>query len=268
MNPATGRRSWLKTLAAALVAPLAWPGRAAAAWRTRRKHRWGMVIDLDRCTGCQGCVEACRIENNVPLAGSAPLENDRGIFWMDLITQEEGEYPDLRTQFLPVPCMHCDNAPCTKVCPVGATYVGAEGIVDQVWDRCIGCRYCMAACPYGRRHFNWKKPEWPEPTSAALNPDVATRPKGVVEKCTLCSHKLRPLQERAEREGRDVTDAEVRRLPACARSCPAEAITFGDLDDPGSEAHALSKSPRAFRLLEELGTRPKVIYLRESKWKE
>ena len=233
-----------------------------------KKPKWGMVIDLDKCTGCQGCVVSCKTENNVPVAGDVQMEKGRGIFWMDLLKVSEGQYPDVKAEFMPVPCNHCENAPCVKVCPVGATFINEEGIVAQIWDRCIGCRYCTTACPYSRRYFNWQTPEWPEITKNSLNPDVATRPKGVVEKCTFCHHRIRGAREKARDEGRALSDADVRRLPACAEACPADAIVFGDLNDPNSEVSRLAKSPRAFHLLEELGTRPKLTYLREAKWTE
>ncbi|MBI2191666.1 MAG: 4Fe-4S dicluster domain-containing protein [Planctomycetes bacterium] len=227
-----------------------------------------MVIDLDKCTGCQACVVACRAENNVPVAGPAQTQNDRGIFWMDMLEVSEGSYPDLQRQLTPIPCNHCENAPCVKVCPVGATFINEEGIVAQVWARCIGCRYCTTACPYSRRYFNWQAPSWPETMKNQLNPDVATRPKGVVEKCTFCHHRIRRAREKARAEGRELADADVRTLPACAQACPAEAILFGDLGSPESEVSRLARSPRAMRLLEDLGTHPKVVYLREAKWKE
>ncbi|HTL52101.1 MAG TPA: 4Fe-4S dicluster domain-containing protein [Planctomycetota bacterium] len=235
---------------------------------SKHKRSWGMAIDLDRCTACQGCAVACRAENNVPVAGPIQTENDRAIFWMDMLKVEEGQYPELKTQYIPTPCNHCEDAPCTKVCPVGATFINEEGIVAQIWGRCIGCRYCTTACPYTRRYFNWEMPMWPEELKSQLNPDVATRPSGVVEKCTFCHHRIRHAKETVRAEGRALTDADVRHLPACAAACPAEAITFGDLNDPDSEVSALARSPRAFRLQEELGTKPKVIYLREVKWQE
>ncbi len=269
------RRGFLAGLAAAAaalwLAPrrlLAGTGEEAPKTGPRRRVKWGMVIDLDKCTGCQGCVVACRTENNVPSAGPDQSGMDRGIFWMDMLAVPEGEYPDLRTQFLPTPCNHCANAPCVKVCPVGATFINEEGIVAQIWARCIGCRYCTTACPYTRRYFNWRQPDWPESLRNQLNPDVATRPKGVVEKCTFCHHRIRAAREKARLEGRELADADVRRLPACAQSCPADAITFGDLADSESEVSRLVKSPRVFRLQEELGTEPKVYYLREAKWRE
>lgn len=234
----------------------------------RPKHQWGMTIDLDRCTGCGGCVVACQVENNVAPMGPELSEETRGIYWMDLITRVEGEYPDLRSEIIPMPCMHCEDPPCVKVCPVGATYKTEEGITAQIWDRCIGCRYCQGACPYSRRQYNWAEPSWAESELSALNPDVATRPVGVIEKCTFCQHRIRAAKESARADERALTDADLRRLPACAQACPAQAITFGDLNDPKSEVSRLQKSPRAFRLLEELGAKPRVVYLRETKWRE
>ena len=254
-----GRRLWASTR----------PEAAASAGTAKAVlPRWGMNIDLDKCTGCQGCVVACQVENNIPVASAAQVEGDRGIRWMDLLVEHEGVYPDTKLQFTPIPCNHCENAPCVKVCPVGATYISEEGIVAQIWDRCIGCRYCTTACPYSRRYFYWQKPQWPELTKSALNPDVATRPKGVVEKCTFCHHRIRGARERARADGRRLTDADVQKLPACAQACPADAIVFGDLSDPQSSVSRLAKSPRAYHLLEELGTHPKVTYLREAKWRE
>jgi molybdopterin-containing oxidoreductase family iron-sulfur binding subunit len=166
---------------------------------------------------------------------------------------------------MPFPCQHCAEAPCVKACPVGATYKSPNGITMQIWERCIGCRYCMVACPYGRRSFNWDEPHWDGTLVQLLNPDVATRPRGVVEKCTFCHHRIRRAEEEASIAGRAVTDQDVRRLPACAAACPASAITFGDLDDPDSEVSELSRSPRAFRLLEHLGTDPSVVYLKRDR---
>ena len=221
--------------------------------------RWGMAIDLDRCTGCGACVVACRTENNVPTLGPDPELRGAEITWMTLLEPETPRGPS--GDMLPLPCMQCDNPPCVKVCPVNATYQTAEGIVAQVWDRCIGCRYCQVACPYSRRYFNWVEPDRPESYLSALNPDVATRPKGVVEKCTFCTHRIRRVEEQARVEERTLEDRDVHRLTACAEACPAEAIVFGDLHDETSEVSRQSASPRAFRLLEHLGTRPKVTYL-------
>ncbi len=223
--------------------------------------RWGMVIDLDKCTGCQACVVACRVENNVPFAGPEETANGRAIFWMEVLIMIEGEYPNIKARFMPRPCMQCDNPPCTKVCPTGATYKDEEGLVAQIYPQCIGCRYCANACPYTVKFFNWYTPQWPEEMGKSLNPYVHVRPQGVVEKCTFCHHRLIQAKEKAAAEQRELLEGDY--FPACAQACPAQAIFFGDLDDANSQVAQLSRSPRAFRWLEDLGTEPKVYYLSE-----
>ena len=276
-SPSAGRRAFVGGgLVAAAAAALGGARQLLAAEPVERPPakpgtsgrpvRWGMVIDLDRCDGCGACSIACRNENNVPIAGPEQTDNDRGIFWMDLLRQTEGNYPDLHEQVIPTPCNHCENPPCVKVCPVGATFISDEGIVGQIWARCIGCRFCTVACPYTRRYFNWSAPAFGDEQKERLNPDVATRPVGVVEKCTFCFQRIRRAREDAEAEKRQLRDADVRTLPACAHSCPTGAITFGDLADPESEVSRQARGPRAFRLQEELGTRPKVYYLRRERW--
>jgi len=222
--------------------------------------RWGMVIDLDRCTACQACVVACQVENNIPPADHTQSELGRGIAWIRLAPFPEGDHgPHSGLRLVPLLCMHCEKPPCVKVCPATATVIGDEGLVGQVYARCIGCRYCTTACPYTVRRFNWKKPEWPTPMESGLSPDVSVRPRGVVEKCSFCHHRLQMARDKASMEERELRDGDY--IPACVESCPAEAMTFGDLDDPRSIAARLAAGPRAFRLLEELGTKPKVIYL-------
>ena len=220
--------------------------------------RWGMVIDLDRCTACQACVVACKVENNVPPTGAEQAERGRSISWMRVGRMEERGH-EVSSRLVPLPCMHCDNPPCVKVCPATATVIGKEGIVAQVYPRCIGCRYCTTACPYTVRYFNWKAFDWPSPMEKGLSPDVSIRPKGVVEKCTFCHHRLQRARDQARAEGRPLAEGEY--VPACVETCPAEAMAFGDLDDPQSTVSQLAESPRAFHLMEELGTRPKVTYL-------
>ena len=222
-----------------------------------------MAIDLDRCLRCQACVVACAAENNVPPLGRETAGRTRPIHWMDMLAAElPGATSELGRGPAPIPCMHCQEPACTKVCPVGATYLADDGVVAQIWDRCIGCRACMVVCPYSRRYYNWTAPAWPGGDPSSANPDVALRPAGVVEKCTLCHHRIRSLYERARLDEAPVADEDLQRLPACAATCPSEAITFGDLADPKSALSGLARSPRAVRLLENLGTRPKVFYLR------
>ncbi len=205
---------------------------------------------------------ACHQENNLTASGAAETEEGRGFHWLRLYSEATGSGSEARVRYLPQPCFQCDNPPCVRVCPVHATYLSEEeGIVGQVYSRCIGCRYCMAACPYGAKVFNWYEPEWPGDLKKKANPDVSLRSKGVVEKCTFCHHRILRARETARAEERPLRDGEV--VPACAESCPARAIVFGDLDDPNSRASRLIRSPRVFRLHEDLGTEPKVYYLSE-----
>jgi molybdopterin-containing oxidoreductase family iron-sulfur binding subunit len=224
-----------------------------------------MVIDLDRCTACQACAVACQVENNAPPTGAEEAERGRAISWMRVASIAEGEHAGgAELGLAPIPCMHCDNPPCTLVCPVQATSIDDEGLVAQIFPRCIGCRYCTTACPYTVRRFNWHQPEFPEPMEKGLSPDVSIRPQGVVEKCTFCHHRLQRVRDRARAEGRELQDGEY--VPACVETCPAGAMVFGDLEDPRSEVSRLVGSPRAFRLMEEIGTQPKVIYLSKGEW--
>ena len=230
--------------------------------RESGEHRWGMAIDLDKCTGCGSCVIACSQENNQMLGDPSEAAMGRIIRWIKILPISEGEYPSPRQKLVPMPCQQCEDPPCVKVCPVYATFRNNEGIVGQVYARCIGCRYCVNACPYTCKFFNWKTPAWPVEMRMGLNPDVSVRPRGVVEKCLFCHHRLQRAKERAAAEGRRPL-AEGDYQPACLEVCPAKAIVFGDLNNPDSDVAILSKGDRAFHLLEELGTHPKVTYLKE-----
>lgn len=224
--------------------------------------RWGMAIDLDRCTGCGGCMAACHQENNLTAVGpEQTIRENRAFHWLQMLPESSGSGDDAEVTYLPHLCLHCDDPPCVWVCPVHATYLGENGIVGQIYSRCIGCRYCMAACPYNVKVFNWYEPQWPGELVKKANPDVSLRPKGVVEKCTFCHHRVVRAREEARARGRPIRDGDV--TTACAESCPAKAIVFGDLDDPESRVAQLAASPRAFRLHDDLGTRPKVVYLAE-----
>lgn len=223
--------------------------------------KWGMVIDLDKCTACGACITACHSENNVAPQSQDEAEKGRLTLWIRLIPFLKEEYLHTKVRLMPVMCQHCDKPPCTKVCPVGATYRDPEGIVGQIYARCIGCRYCTNNCPYTIKAFNWKAPSWPGDMGKAINPDVSVRSKGVVEKCTLCHHRLQKAREQARVEGRPLKQGDY--IPACVEVCPAQAMYFGDLSDPHSQVSELERSPRSFRLMEDIGTHPKVIYLTE-----
>lgn len=229
-------------------------------------HRWGMAVDLDRCTGCEACVVACRAENNIPTVGEEQAQEGRAIHWMRVERYYEGEFPDVRVKFQPVLCQQCDNAPCEPVCPTYASYHTDEGLNGQVYNRCIGTRYCANACPYTVRFFNFFNPAWDKPLHLQLNPDVSLRQVGLMEKCTFCVQRIKSAEIRAKEEKRELRDGEP--APACVQSCPPRALVFGDLNDPESEVSRLARSHRGLKLLGELGTQPKVTYLQRNEWND
>jgi molybdopterin-containing oxidoreductase family iron-sulfur binding subunit len=221
-----------------------------------------MAIDLDRCSGCQACVVACYAENNVPVNGPDLAAQGRNQAWIRIERYVERTGEERRVDFLPMLCQQCDDAPCETVCPTYATYHTQEGLNAQVYNRCVGTRYCANNCPYKARVFNWRDPE-PElmakPLSLLLNPDVSVRSKGVMEKCTFCVQRIRLAENTARDEGRPVADGEV--MPACAQTCPARAIVFGDALDPHARIAEARLDPRGYHVLEELNTRPAITYL-------
>lgn len=224
--------------------------------------KWGMVIDLDKCVACQACTVACWQENNIPHGSPEEQAQRREIYWNKVLAVSQGQYPNARVEFLPMPCMHCEKAPCVTVCPTQATYRREDGIVMQNFRRCIGCRYCLIACPYNARSFNYQTPEEkpyhrPDPAPDRDSREVWPFPqriRGVVEKCTFCFHRI----DRGRRENKRIG---VEVVPACVQACPAQARTFGDLEDPASPVNQLLASRTAFRLREDMGTQPKVFYL-------
>lgn len=234
---------------------------------TPKTIRYGMAIDLDRCTGCGACMLACAVENNVPPA--RPEATPRtGITWMRVYEISNGaDYPGNKSAFIPILCQQCEHeTPCASVCPQQAVKLDpATGIVDQMPQRCLGCRYCMTACPYHARYFNWWDPQWPAGMEQTLNPDVTPRMRGVVEKCNFCHGRLHAARARAAAAGRrELQPGEF--VPACVEACPARAIIFGDLNDPDSEVSRLARDSQSFRLLERLGTAPKVFYRSARAW--
>ncbi len=230
-----------------------------------KEHRWGMAIDLNACIGCSACVVACYAENNIAVVGPKLCEQGREMSWIRI----EREVHEIKggeglqqpgNAFLPMLCQHCDNAPCESVCPVYATYHNPEGLNAQVYARCIGTRFCSNNCPYKVRRFNWGRYGWTPPLGEQLNPDVTVRSVGVMEKCTFCVQRIQAAKLTARREQRALGDSDV--VPACAQTCPAEAIVFGDLHDPNSRASRLSQLARGYHVLEELNTKPAITYLR------
>lgn len=225
-------------------------------------YKWTMVVDLDKCTGCSACVVACHAENNVPTVTENETVRGRAMHWMHIERYWEGTYPNVRARFLPLMCQQCGNAPCEPVCPVYATlHDERQNLNIQVYNRCVGTRYCQNNDPYKVRFFNFFDPVFDEPLDQQLNPDVTVRSAGVMEKCTFCVQRIRRAEERALMEDRPLEDQEA--LPACVQTCPTSALVFGDLNDPGSKvAMLLADNRRKFRLLEHLGTEPSVYYLK------
>ncbi|MBN1774693.1 MAG: 4Fe-4S dicluster domain-containing protein [Deltaproteobacteria bacterium] len=240
---------------------------SAAGSEPARPRRWGMAIDLDRCTGCSACVVACQAENNVAVVGPAAVVEGREMAWLQLQVYYERDRAGRPLPLLvPMLCQHCAEAPCEAACPVFAARHTAEGLNAQVYDRCIGARACAERCPYRVRRFNDARHPRPQPLELQLNPDVPVRGPGIMEKCTFCVQRIREAEARARAEGRELRDGDVR--PACAQTCPTGAIVFGDLLDPSSEVSRLARSDRAYRVLEHLGTEPGVTYLeRVLRWR-
>ncbi len=224
------------------------------------EHRWAMAIDLDRCTGCQACMVACHAENNVPVMGPDAAREGRYMGWIR-VERYLGDAPggELDVRLLLMLCQHCTNAPCEPVCPVYATYHTPEGLNAQIYNRCVGTRYCSNNCPYKVRTFNWRDARFERPLEMQLNPDVTVRSRGVMEKCTFCIQRIRYAENQARDEGRAVRDGEI--VPACAQTCPARAIVFGDANDPASRVSRVARDGRAFKALEDLNTQPAITYL-------
>ncbi len=255
--------------------------------KPHEEYKWAMSIDLDACSGCNACTVACYAENNLPVVGKQKFDAGQAMHWIRIERywdDDDREYPDQGAQFLPMLCQHCEAAPCETVCPAGATNHTADGLNSQVYNRCIGSRYCSANCPFKVRYFNWydyptTDNVWPAEMTQQLNPDVTVRGKGVMEKCTFCVQRLERAKNNARTEGRLARDGEVQ--TACQQACPTSAITFGNLVEPESriakqwahqqvelarEGQAKDEQEggsdlRGYRIFEELRAYPSVMYL-------
>ncbi len=253
------------------------------------EHMWGMALDLNKCIGCNACSVACYAENNLAVVGHDRFAKNQVMHWLrierywdepdlDKVSDSTSQYQEHGASFLPMMCQQCNAATCEPVCPVAATYHTPDGLNAQVYNRCIGSRYCSNNCPYRLRYFNWfsfYESSWPAPLHLQLNPDLTVRDKGVMEKCTFCVQRIRVAKDKAKMENRKVVDGEFQ--TSCQQSCPTTAIVFGDMLDPESKVSTLwrthqvelgktkqakqNRELRGYRVFEALNTEPKVMYM-------
>ncbi|MDH4261641.1 MAG: 4Fe-4S dicluster domain-containing protein [Spirochaetia bacterium] len=225
-------------------------------------YKWGMTIDLSKCTGCSACVMSCYSENNIPVTGKSEVWRGREMSWLRIDRYYEGEPSNPSTHFAPVMCQHCENAPCENVCPVGATSHSSEGLNDMTYNRCVGTRYCSDNCPFKVRRFNWFENQYgklKDPMQMSLNPDVTVRGRGVIEKCSFCVQRINEQRQMAKNDGHKINEDDLK--TACQQGCPSNAITFGDLGDKTKTVAQLAATERSYRMLEEVNVKPRVNYL-------
>jgi molybdopterin-containing oxidoreductase family iron-sulfur binding subunit len=224
-------------------------------------YKWGMAIDLGKCTGCTACSIACVAENNIPVVGKDNVRNSREMQWLRIDRYFTGELSDPGFVVQPLMCVHCESAPCEYVCPVNATVHSDEGINEMVYNRCVGTRYCSNNCPYKVRRFNFfaYTSDYTDTEKMVFNPDVSVRSRGVMEKCNYCVQRVERVRIRSRVEERPMREGEL--VTACQQACPAGAIVFGDLNDPKARVTGLHADERRYDLLHELGTRPRTAYL-------